>query len=213
MLLPCNLRHFDEDPFFLSLPFWWSCDKRDMSEASLIVFSRDCDGRGPAMFPSTSFSWSKVGAVLTMAGVFTDFGINDDYSLKHISSLPQTLPCGLRAGTGGISSLAASSLALADKWDSEKLRNFSMLNRLVRAFSGCTGGDTGRSAGTVSVDSREAGTAYSLVGRGEVGGTRVCTLARGVRWSSEVWLESGLVVTRSSTLRRRSRGMTGMRNY
>lgn len=45
-----------------------------------------------------------------------------------------------------------------------------MLKRLVRAFSGWTGGEDGRPDGSVAVERREVGGAYSLVGRGDVGG-------------------------------------------
>jgi len=66
-----------------------------------------------------------------------------------------------------------------------------MLKRFVRAFSGCTVGDTGRSAWSVAVEGREAGLAYSLTGRGEVGGaSEAALLGRGCR-SSGRWLASG----------------------
>lgn len=121
----------------------------------------------------------------------------------------------VREGTGGTSSCrAASSFARAERCDSEKLRNFSMLNRLVRAFSGCTGGDCGRSAEETSFESREAGIASSLVGRGEEGGASEGARTRGVCSPSSKWRASyDFVGTRSSTLRRRSRGMAGMRDY
>lgn len=145
------------------------------------------------------------------------------YSLKRLSAFKPEAPDYTQlnsplfnAGIGGTSSFAASSFARVDKCDSEKLRNFSMLKRFVRAFSGCTGGETGRSAESVVLERREAGIAYSLVGRGEVGGRSVVALAGGVCSSwSERWLAaSGFwVETMSRTLRRRSRGMAGMRNY
>jgi hypothetical protein len=113
---------------------------------------------------------------------------------------------------GGTSSLAASSLARVDRCDSEKLRNFNMLNRLVLAFSGWTGGEDGRSDGRVAVERREVGGAYSLFGRGEVGGrAREVVLERAALSESVGWWESGLGL---KTLRRReSRGMAGTRDY
>jgi hypothetical protein len=119
----------------------------------------------------------------------------------------------LKAGIGGTSSLAASSLARVDRCDSEKLRNFNMLKRLVRAFSGWTGGEDGRSDGTVAMERREVGGAYSLFGRGDEGGrARDVVLVRAALSVPVGWWESsglGLKTLR----RRRSRGMAGTRYY
>ena len=89
-----------------------------------------------------------------------------------------------------------------------------MLKRFVRAFSGWTVGEVGRSAWSVAVEGREAGLAYSLTGRGEVGGASEVALLGLGGLSSLWWLVSGLGgCARSSTLRRWSRGMAGMRYY
>lgn len=147
-----------------------------------------------------------------MVGVFTGLLSAPLKQSADVVCLPL-----LSKGTGGGGScFAASSFARADRCDSEKLRNFSMLNLLVLVFSGCTGGETGRSVERASLDRREADIAYSLVGRGEVGGSeREGALIRGVSSSSARWLEeswSAVLRFKWRALRRLlSRGMAGTR--
>lgn len=183
-----------------------------MSEARLFVFSRVFIVGAPRFCSAVSISWSKVGAVFTIAGVFTG-----SKHCQHPSSFTDLLsditnsPL-LKAGIGGTSSLAASSLARVDRCDSEKLRNFNMLKRLVRAFSGWTGGEDGRSDGRVAVERRDVGGAYSLFGRGEVGGrAREVVLERAALSVLVGCWESGFGL--KTLRRRRSRGMAGTRNY
>ena len=84
-----------------------------------------------------------------------------------------------------------------------------MEKRFVLAFSGCTVGEIGRAAWSVAVEGREAGLAYSLTGRGEVGGASEVVLLSWRWWPVSCSGE----LSGSITLRRWSRGMAGMRNY
>jgi len=183
-----------------------------MSEARLFVFSRVFIVGAPRFCSAVSISWSKVGAVFTIAGVFTGTKHCQRHCSRAYHPTIQNLPL-LKAGMGGTSSLAASSLARVERCDSEKLRNFNMLKRLVRAFSGWTGGEDGRSDGIVAVERREVGGAYSLFGRGDEGGrARDVVLVRAALSVRVGWWESsdfGLKTLR----RRRSRGMAGTRDY
>ena len=66
----------------------------------------------------------------------------------------------------------------------------------------------GRSVWSIAVEGREAGLAYSLTGRGEVGGASEALLP------GRLWLVSRSgELSGSNTLRRWSRGMAGMRYY
>lgn len=98
--------------------------------------------------------------------------------------------------------MLASSRALCDNALSEKFLNFSIENRLVLAFGGCSGGDSGP-------PSREtiASMPYALLGRGDAGPGLRCPLAVSALASPE---DVSGRVSRSSVLRRRDRnGMAG----
>lgn len=69
-------------------------------------------------------------------------------------------------------------------------------------------GEVGRSVWSIALEGREVGLAYSLTGRGEVGGASEALLP------GRLWLVSRSgELSGSNTLRRWSRGMAGMRYY
>jgi len=101
-----------------------------------------------------------------------------------------------------------------------------MLNRLVLLFPSCIGGESGTSLRSTSCDRRDNGTAYSLLERpleSAGGGARAAVAVAGRRGPSSSSLSAcfplallsaaAVGVSRSSTLRRLSIGMAGMRSY